>query len=150
MESLTIGKVARCAEVGIETIRFYEREGLIDEPPRRESGYRQYPEETISRILFIRRAKTLGFTLREIKELLELQIDSSSALTCDDVRRLAEEKIADIREKIGTLQRMEASLVRLVDSCRRRVIANSCPILDVLQKEEPDGTKEIESNPSNE
>jgi Hg(II)-responsive transcriptional regulator len=137
MESLTIGKIARRAEIGIETIRYYEREGLIEEPPRRESGYRQYPEETISRLLFIKRAKELGFTLREIKALLGLRIDSSSTSTCDDVRELAEEKIADIRDKIGTLQRMEAALVQLVDSCRRRVVTNSCPILDVLQEEEP-------------
>jgi MerR family mercuric resistance operon transcriptional regulator len=120
---------------------------LIEEPPRRESGYRQYPEGAISRILFIKRAKALGFTLREIKELLELQIDFSSTSTCEDVQKLAEEKIADIRDKIGTLQRMEATLVQLVDSCRRRVVTSSCPILDVLQEEEPDGTKEIELKP---
>ncbi len=148
MESLTIGKIARRAEVGIETIRFYQREGLIDEPPRRESGYRQYPEETVSRLLFIKRAKEIGFTLREIKELLELQIASPSTSTCDEVRKLAEEKIADIRSKTEMLRRMEAALVELVDSCRGRVVANSCPILDVLQEEKPDGAKEIESNPS--
>ncbi|NIA07441.1 MAG: MerR family transcriptional regulator [Actinobacteria bacterium] len=69
MEPFTIGKVARHAGVGVETVRFYEREGLIEEPPRKESGYRQYPEQTVCRIRFIRRAKELGFSLREIKEL---------------------------------------------------------------------------------
>ena len=70
MESLTIGKVAGLAGVGVETIRFYEREGLIDEPPRRASGYRQYPMNTADRVRFIKSAKELGFTLKEIKELL--------------------------------------------------------------------------------
>ena len=68
--TLTIGKVAHQAGIGVETVRFYEREGLIDEPPRGKSGYRHYPETIVSRILFIRRSKELGFTLREIKELL--------------------------------------------------------------------------------
>ena len=132
MESLTIGKVARRAEVGVETIRFYERKGLIDEPPRRESGYRQYPEETISRLRFIKRAKELGFTLREIKELMKLQVDSSSTATCDEVRNLAKEKITDIRDKIRMLQGMEAALARLIGSCRNRVVTSNCPILEAL------------------
>jgi len=132
MESLTIGKVARRAEVGVETIRFYERKGLIDEPPRRESGYRQYPEETISRLRFIKRAKELGFTLREIKELMKLQVDSSSSATCDEVRNLAKEKITDIRDKIRMLQGMEAALARLIGSCRKRAVTSNCPILEAL------------------
>jgi Hg(II)-responsive transcriptional regulator len=144
MESLTIGKIARRAEVGIETIRFYEREGLIAKPPRRESGYRQYPKETVLRLLFIKHAKKLGFTLREVKELLELRIDSSLPSVCDEVRKLAEEKIADIRDKIGTLQRMETVLVQLTDHCRRRVATSNCPILDVLQEEEHHGKRKTE------
>ncbi len=138
MESLTIGKVARRAGVGVETIRFYERKGLIDEPPRRESGYRQYPEETISRLRFIKRAKELGFTLKEIKELLKLQVASSSTATCDEVRKLASEKIEDVRNKIRMLRGMEAALARLIGSCRRRVVTSNCPILEALdQKEVP-------------
>lgn len=136
MESLTIGKIARLAEIGVETVRFYEREGLIEEPPRRESGYRQYPEETVHRLRFIKRAKELGFTLREIKELLGLRIDLSSAATCNAVRKLAEEKITDVRGRIRTLQRMEAVLVKLVGSCRNRAVTSDCPILEVLQQEE--------------
>ena len=73
MQSLTIGRLARRVGVGVETLRFYEREGLIAEPPRRPSGYRDYPPETVDRNLFIRRAKELGFTLKEINELLELR-----------------------------------------------------------------------------
>lgn len=136
MKSLTIGKIARLAEIGVETVRFYEREGLIEEPPRRESGYRQYPEETVHRLRFIKRAKELGFTLREIKELLGLRIDLSSAATCNAVRKLAEEKITDVRGRIRTLQRMEAVLVKLVGSCRNRAVTSDCPILEVLQQEE--------------
>lgn len=145
MESLTIGKIARLAEIGVETVRFYEREGLIEEPPRRESGYRQYPEETVHRLRFIKRAKELGFTLREIKELLGLRVDLSSSATCNAVRKLAEEKIADVRGKIRTLQRMEEVLARLVGSCRNRVVTSDCPILEVLQQEE---TNESERNKS--
>ena len=74
MGSFTIGQLARRAGVGIETVRFYEREGLIPEPPRRPSGYRDYPPETVTRIVFIRRAKDLGFSLKEINELLDFRV----------------------------------------------------------------------------
>ena len=138
MKPLTIGKVARLAEVGVETIRFYEREGLIAEPPRREagyrqSGYRQYPEETIARLRFIRRAKELGFTLREIKDLLSLRIDAGTK--CDAVRGQAETKIAEIRDKVRTLQRMEQALTRLVADCRKRSPTKGCPILEAMEQE---------------
>lgn len=136
MKPLTIGAVARLAEVGVETIRFYQREGLIEVPSRRESGYRKYPEETVRRLRFIKRAKELGFALKEIKELLTLRVDLSSSATCNAVRKLAEEKIADVRGKIKTLQRMEGVLVQLVGSCRNRAVTSDCPILEVLQQEE--------------
>lgn len=135
MKSLTIGKVARLAEVGVETVRFYERKGLIDKPPRREPGYRQYPEETVHRLHFIRRAKALGFTLKEIKELLGLRVDLLSTATCDAVRKMAEEKIADVHGKIRTLQRMETVLAQLVRDCRNRAVNSDCPILEVLEQE---------------
>ncbi|NIA16252.1 MAG: MerR family transcriptional regulator [Nitrospiraceae bacterium] len=131
MESMTIGKVARFAEVGVETVRFYEREGLIAEPPRRESGYRQYPVETVSRIRFIKHAKELGFTLKEIRELLSLQIDSEA--TCDDVRKRAEAKILDIEEKLQALERMKMALINLVKSCRGRAPVSECPILEAME-----------------
>lgn len=132
MESLTIGKVARLAEVGVETIRFYERKGLIDEPPRRESGYRQYPEETVRRLRFIRRAKELGFTLKEIKDLLTLRIEQGT--TCEDIRGRAEAKIDDIEEKILTLERMKEALVKLTHECDGRGPASVCPILEAMEK----------------
>src|SRR3954451_20796962 len=114
MKPLTIGTVARRAGVGVETVRFYEREGLLDEPARRASGYRQYAEEAIDRLRFIRRAKQLGFTLREIKGLLALRLDAGAERA--DVRRHAEAKIADIDAKIADLARMREALVRLTDA----------------------------------
>src|SRR5260370_39060786 len=100
--SLSIGKVARRAGIGVETIRFHEREGLLAAPARRDSGYRLYPERVIGRIRFIRRAKELGFSLKEIKELLQLKGNSSS--TCEDIREKAEAKIANVEATIKRLQ----------------------------------------------
>ena len=130
MKSLTIGQLAKRAEVNIETIRFYERRGLIPEPPRRDSGYRQYSEGDVIRILFIRRAKELGFSLKEILELLSLKIDPDT--TCGDIKRRAETKIADIDQKIRTLQGMKRALAKLVTLCRGRGPTSECPILETL------------------
>ena len=95
--SLSIGKVALQAGIGVETIRFYEREGLLAAPARRDSGYRFYPKRVVGRIRFIRRAKELGFSLREIKELLQLRRNSSS--TCEDIREKAEARSLALRRK---------------------------------------------------
>ena len=130
MTSLRIGEVARLSGVGVETIRFYERKGLIDEPPRRASGYRQYGEEAVARVRFIRQAKELGFSLRDIDNLLSLRIDPNTK--CDDVRARAEAKIQDIQERIRTLQRMKKALVKLTAACRRGGPASACPILEAL------------------
>ena len=130
MERLTIGKLAKQSEVNIETIRYYERRGLIPKPPRRESGYRQYPRDTVTRIQFIKRAKELGFSLREILELLSLRVDP--ATTCGDVKKRAEIKIADIEEKIRTLQRMKKALMKLTVECKGRGPVSECPILEAL------------------
>ncbi len=131
MEPLRIGKVAHLGGVGVETVRFYEREGLIAEPPRTESGYRQYPQETVSRIRFIRRGKELGFSLREIKELLALRLDPETS--CEDIRLRAEAKLADIEEKVRTLQRMKQALAKLTAACRGRSTVSECPILEALE-----------------
>ena len=96
--ALTIGALARAAEVGVETIRFYERRGLLAEPPRTAAGYRQYPVNTVDRLRFIRRAQRLGFTLSEISELLELRVDEVAA--CGTVEVRARDKLADIEGKI--------------------------------------------------
>ena len=137
MEHLTIGKVARQAGVGVETIRFYQRRGLIEEPPQRESGYRQYPEETISRLRFIKRAKALGFTLNEIKELLALRIEPGT--TCEDIRHRAEAKISDIKARIGTLNKMNAALVKLTLMCNGRSPVSECPILEAMEDKHDEG-----------
>src|SRR6266436_4864358 len=84
MGHLSIGQVARQAGVGVETVRFYEREGLLEEPPRRASGYRQYDEQVVQRLHFIQRAKRLGFSLKEITELLLLRVDAQTS--CDEVK----------------------------------------------------------------
>ncbi|VAV84985.1 Transcriptional regulator, MerR family [hydrothermal vent metagenome] len=135
MGSITIGKVARLAGVGVETVRFYEREGLIDEPPRMDSGYRQYPADTVRRLRFIRRAKELGFTLKEIKELLALRIDPET--TCKDIRLRAEVKIGDIEGKILSLQRMKDALKKLTVACSGRGPVSECPILEAMEDDEP-------------
>ena len=132
MESLTIGQLAQRAGVGVETIRFYEREGLISEPPRRPSGYRDYPLETVARIVFIRRAKGLGFTLKEINELLELRVRPRR--NCSQVKRSAEAKIADIDGKIASLRRMRRALGGLTKACEERTPTTECPILASLNQ----------------
>ncbi|MBI5572730.1 MAG: MerR family DNA-binding protein [Desulfomonile tiedjei] len=133
-EGLTIGQVARRAGFGIETVRFYERNGLIDEPPRRPSGYRQYPESVISRLRFIKRAKELGFSLREIKELLALRVEPTT--TCSDIRERAEAKVTDIEGKIQSLQRMKEVLMELTMSCTGMGPVSECPIVEALEREE--------------
>jgi MerR family mercuric resistance operon transcriptional regulator len=134
METLTIGELANRAGVGVETIRFYEREGLIAEPSRRPSGYRQFPIEAVRRVRFIRHAKELGFTLKEISELLSLRVDPER--TCADVREHALTKIESIEEKIESLAAMKAALERLAASCRGNGPTSECPILEELDREE--------------
>lgn len=133
-KGLTIGQVARRAGFGIETVRFYERKGLIDEPPRRTSGYRQYPASVISRLRFIKRAKDLGFSLREIKELLSLRVEPTT--TCSDIQKRAEAKIADIEGKIRSLKRMKEVLTRLTASYGGVGPVSECPIVEALEREE--------------
>ncbi len=131
MDGLTIGGVAKRAGVGVETVRFYERKGLLEEPPRRESGYRQYPEEAVARIRFIRRAKDLGFSLREVDELLRLRVDRRTSAS--EVRRRAEAKIEDIELKLADLARMKAALLELTTCCEGREATGECPILEALE-----------------
>ena len=132
MELMRIGQVAKLAEVGIETIRFYERRGLIEEPSRLESGYRQYNQSALTRLRFIRRAKELGFSLKEIAELLALRVDPDT--TCGAVKKRAQVKIADVEVKIRELQRIKKALRKLDASCRGRGPTSECPILDSLQR----------------
>ena len=140
MRPLTIGQVARRAGVGVETVRFYEREGLLSDPARRASGYRQYEESIVSRLQFIRRAKELGFTLGEIKEILALRLDPSTS--CADVKGRAQAKIADVEVKIRTLQRIKKALVKLTKACSGRGAISECPILDALDSQERTETQD--------
>jgi MerR family transcriptional regulator, copper efflux regulator len=134
--SLTIGRLAERAGVGVETIRFYERQGLIPEPRRTPSGYRQYPPGEASRLRFIRRAQELGFSLNEIRELLALRVDASS--DCGRVRQRTEAKLESIDEKIRDLRRVKRALMELRDRCLEDVPTPECPILDAMGDEVAD------------
>lgn len=127
MKGLTIGQVAKIAQVNIETIRYYERQGLLSPPPRRESGYREYPADTVDRVRFIKRAQELGFSLKEVAGLLSLRVGPDA--TCGDVKKLADGKIAEINGKIQSLERMRGALTRLVETCEESRQAEECPIL---------------------
>jgi len=136
MNGFTIGQLAKKVGVNIETVRFYERKGLLPPPKRRESGYRVYGEEDVRRLQFIRHAKELGFSLKEIQELLELRVDPNT--TCDDVRRKAEQKIADIERRIQELQRVRKALQSLAAACIGHGPEGDCPFLEALEAVEDD------------
>jgi MerR family copper efflux transcriptional regulator len=131
--TLTIGQLAKAAGVGVETLRFYERRQLITEPPRRASGYRQYPASAVARIRFIKRAKELGFSLKEIDELLSLRAESSGQ--CAEVYARAQAKVEDISSKIASLKRMKEALTHLAASCSNEGTRGECPILEALEME---------------
>ena len=128
---LTIGKVAQRAQVTADSIRFYEREGLIRPAGKSESGYRLYTEEAIRRIEFIKQAQDCGFSLADIRELLELR--STDSACCDDIYRVSVEKKLQLERKIKALTVMSQALSRLIDMCSRdRKSLDKCPILGAL------------------
>ena len=127
---LTIGKLAHKANVSVETIRYYERRGLIKRPLKPESGYRQYENESLQRLLFIKKAKTLGFSLAEIGNLFIL-----SEGRCADVQSLALQKLISVKTKVKDLQRLEYALEDLVSQCNDNVDEAHCPIIDTLLEE---------------
>lgn len=131
MSSLTIGKLASQAGVGVETVRFYERSGLLEQPARPARGFRRYPDTAIKRLRFIRQARDLGFNLDEIGDLLALRVSPSA--TCEDVRARTQQKITEIDRRIDLLNTMRASLSELVASCELDGPASDCPILDHLE-----------------
>jgi len=131
VKDVTRGQLAKAAQVNIETIRYYEKRGLIPEPPRRESGYRQYAPDTVGRITFIKRAQGLGFSLREITELLSLRVDPGT--TSADIKMRAEAKLTDIDTKLRDLKMMKTALMKLTVACRGRGPISECPILDALE-----------------
>jgi len=131
MDVMTIGQLARQARVNRETVRYYERRRLLQRPSRSVTGYRVFSDDALRRLRFIRHAKMLGFSLKEIKELLALRIHSID--TCERVRERTQTKIADIERKVEALQRMRRALSGLVTACSRRRKTYECPILNCLE-----------------
>jgi MerR family mercuric resistance operon transcriptional regulator len=127
--SLTIGRLAKVAGVNIETIRHYQRRGLIDEPEKPLTGFRQYPLEIIDRIRFIKRAQQLGFSLKEIQDLLSLGDEH-----CSDVRSLAEEKRENIHAQIKGLLTVQSALDELIDACKTDPDSKQCALIETLSK----------------
>jgi len=124
---MTIGQLARAAGLGVETLRFYERKGLLDPPPRRASGYRQYPAEALDRLAFVRRAKGHGFTLDEIAEFIGFAREPAG--TCGAVRERARARLLDLEERIATLESMRTNLTRLIATCERAAPDDACAFL---------------------
>lgn len=132
MGKMTISQLAREAGVNLETIRYYERRGLIPEPPRNMSGHRQYSQDDLTRTKFIRRAQALGFSLKEILEILSLRMEPGT--TCGDIKARVESKIKDFEQKIEDLQQMHTALLEIVSNCTGKGPVGQCPILEVLNK----------------
>lgn len=126
-----IGEVATRTNVNKETVRYYEKRDLIPEPDRRRSGYRIFTQRHVDHIKFIKRAQELGFTLNEIKELLELRLYEHT--TCSEIKSEAQEKYQDVVEKIEDLQRIKDTLIDLIDSCSGNGPKGDCPILNALE-----------------
>ena len=130
---MKIGTLARQADVAIDTVRYYERQGLLPAPERTQSGYRSYAADDVARLRFIRRAKTLGFTLAEIRELLALSARRDQDMA--GMKAAALQKLADVDDRIAELQCMRGGLEALVDSCPGHGALARCPILNALAGE---------------
>ena len=128
---LRLGELAAAAGVNRETIRYYERRGLVAEPPRSEKGYRLYDADAERRVRFIKQAQALGFTLEEVGELLALRV--SATATCADVRERAERKVADVERRIAALKAMRMTLAGIAAQCSGTGPVGDCPILDALE-----------------
>jgi MerR family mercuric resistance operon transcriptional regulator len=129
LENLTIGAFARVAEVNVETIRFYQRKGLLPEPDRPYGSISRYGTADVARVKFVKSAQRLGFSLDEVAELLKLE----DGTHCDEARTLAEHKLKDVREKLADLHRIESALARLVDDCSAKKGTVTCPMIAALQ-----------------
>ena len=130
MNELTIGRLAKAAGVGVETVRYYQRRGLMPEPPRGYGSIRRYGPGNVDRLRFIRAAQDLGFSLKEVEDLLSLERGGS----CRAVERLAERKLAVVRERIAGLKRVEHTLATLVQRCETTRGRMSCPIIESLHQ----------------
>jgi MerR family mercuric resistance operon transcriptional regulator len=130
MEGLTTAALAKEGGVNVETIRYYERHGLLPKPPRTPSGYRKFSGDAVARLRFIRRAQELGFSLKEIKDLLAIRLKPGSS--CADVRRKAESKLADVDEKIRQLHDIREALLKMTKTCIGSGPVTNCSILEAL------------------
>jgi Hg(II)-responsive transcriptional regulator len=128
--ALTTGQVADEAEVNKDTVLYYEREGLIEEPPRTDSGYRQFSNDVVQRIRFIQEAQLLGFTLTEIQSLLSIREGEDE--DCEDARELARDKKQSIQNKIKKLKQMDRTLGELIEQCEQEGTYDHCPIIETL------------------
>ncbi len=131
MRYLTRGQLAKKAGVNPETIRYYERMGLLPEAIRTKSGYRLFSEEDVKRIRFIKKAKELGFSLKEIKELLALRFETKGE--CREVKKLAEEKLMDIQKRIEDLEKIKSTLEYLIEQCPEKGSILECPIITSIE-----------------
>ena len=129
LENLTIGAFAKATEVNVETIRFYQRKGLLPEPDRLYGSIRRYGSTDVARVKFVKSAQRLGFSLDEVAELLKLE----DGTHCGEARTLAEHKLKDVREKLADLRRIESALARLVDDCCASKGTITCPMIAALQ-----------------
>lgn len=135
MQTMTIGRLAERAGVNVDTVRYYERQKLLPPPPRSPSGYREYGQDDVDRLHFIRRSKELGFTLAEIAELLSLTADRDSDM--QGVKRKAEQRLSQVEEKISELQRVKRGLKKLIAACPGHGELHRCPIVTALSGKEP-------------
>ena len=137
---MTIGKLAKKSGVGVETVRFYERKNLVAQPPKPPfGGFRSYPAETVERIRFIREAQDLGFSLREIKELLSLRLDPSA--DCADIRERAQVKLKEITRKITAMKGIQSALKKLISACPGQGALQVCSIIDAIETPEAGRTE---------
>lgn len=132
MDALSIGQVAEAAGVGVETVRFYQRQGLIEKPARQGTRRRRYGQETVARIRFIRGAQNLGFSLKEIEELMELRIAPGTSKA--EIKVRAQAKVSEIAEKQHDLQRMRDTLLMLIGACEGTGTVDGCPILGAFDR----------------
>ncbi len=134
MRGLTIGQVAKHTGITRDAIRLYEQQGLIEEPQRAANGYRLYSEMAVARLRFIQRAKAMGFTLKEISELLAIKRTATN--TCEEVRHQAETKLVGIKEKLIELNRLKQALEMLILTCDEKGYAHDCPLLEALEHQD--------------
>lgn len=133
MTQLKIGELARLTSTRTETLRYYETEGLLPPAKRTPAGYRIYADADVQRVSFIRRARSMGFSLREVAELMSLQVDRASS-TCGEVKQLAQQKLVMIDQKLTELRKMQSALQKITEACEGgEVPAERCTILNALE-----------------